>query len=116
MEYLDDIASDMSVFHRCDDIRALPARTLFSAIPRLPAYQGVMRNRAQEAAHGSQTVSAPSAAAGVPPQWAHLDPSVQRHLMAQQGPVADPDTVAARLAKAPGVQMWGEVRKVTPSA
>lgn len=119
MEYLDDIASDMSAFHRVDDIRALSARTLFSMIPRLPAYSGVMRHRAEsemQAARGPVSPAAPSGVLGVPSGWAHLDEHVQRHLMAQSGPLADPDTVARAVAKVPGVQMWGEVRKVKPDA
>ena len=119
MEVLDDIASDMSAFHRVDDIRALSARTLFSMAPRLLAYDGVLRRRQTQrmiSEHGPETVSAPSIVPGVPSHWAHLDPQVQRHLMAQQGPLANPDTIAQRLAKVPGVQMWGEVRKVTPDA
>ncbi|WP_042400215.1 hypothetical protein [Streptacidiphilus carbonis] len=42
---LDDIASDMSVFHRVDDITALDGPTLMRLAWRLPAYEGAMRSR-----------------------------------------------------------------------
>jgi len=43
--HLDDIASDMSVFHRVDDITVMPGRAFFRLAYRLPAYEGVMRAR-----------------------------------------------------------------------
>ncbi len=53
LDYVEDIASDMSVFHRIDDADAMPAPLYFERAERLPAYQGVMRARlsseAQEA-------------------------------------------------------------------
>lgn len=52
--YLDDIASDMSVFHRVDDITAMPARRFFKLVVRLSAYEGMMRVRAIEADQESQ--------------------------------------------------------------
>lgn len=42
---LDDIASDMSVFHRVDDITTLDGPTLMRLAWRLPAYEGAMRSR-----------------------------------------------------------------------
>lgn len=53
LDYLDDIASDMSVFHRVDDIRAMPGRRFFILAPRLSCYAGAMHARAVEAAQGS---------------------------------------------------------------
>lgn len=41
--YLADIESDMSVFHRIDDPRAMPAQRFIDLAMRLPAYTGVMR-------------------------------------------------------------------------
>lgn len=49
LECLDDIVSDMSVFHRVDDITALDGPTLLRLAWRLPAYEGAMRIRVQEA-------------------------------------------------------------------
>ena len=45
LERLDDIESDMSVFHRVDDIGALDGPKFFRLAWRLPAYQGVIRAR-----------------------------------------------------------------------
>ena len=43
--YLDEIESDMSVFHRVDDIWSMPARKFFPLARRLHSYQGAMRER-----------------------------------------------------------------------
>lgn len=43
LAHLDDVASDMSAFHRVDDITALDGPTLFKLAWRLPAYSGVVR-------------------------------------------------------------------------
>lgn len=43
MDHLDDVASDLSVFHRIDDIGVLDGPTFFRLAWRLPAYNGVMR-------------------------------------------------------------------------
>lgn len=40
---LADVESDMSVFHRVDDIRQMPPARFFMLAHRLPAYRGVMR-------------------------------------------------------------------------
>lgn len=44
LEYLDDVRSDFSVFHRIDTIEDLPARRFFSLARRLPHYEGAMRH------------------------------------------------------------------------
>lgn len=46
LDHLDDIASDMSVFHRIDDVMALDGPAFFKLAWRLPAYTGVMQARA----------------------------------------------------------------------
>lgn len=43
LAHLDDVASDMSVFHRVDDITELDGPTFFRLVWRLPAYSGVVR-------------------------------------------------------------------------
>jgi hypothetical protein len=43
--HLADIESDMSVFHRVDDIWQMKPARFFMLAHRLPAYQGVMRER-----------------------------------------------------------------------
>lgn len=47
-EHLDDICSDLSVFHRIDDIFDLDAVTFWRLAWRLPAYQGRMAVVVQE--------------------------------------------------------------------
>lgn len=47
----------MSVFHRIDDITALDGPTFFRLAWRLPAYEGAMRLRVQEA-HDAEPSSA----------------------------------------------------------
>jgi hypothetical protein len=48
-ERLDDIVSDFSVFHRVDDVTALPGPVFFRMAWRLASYQGVMAIRVAEA-------------------------------------------------------------------
>lgn len=47
-DHLDDVASDMSVFHRVDDITDFDAVTLWKLAWRLGAYQGRMAMVVQE--------------------------------------------------------------------
>lgn len=50
LDHLDDIDSDMTVFHRVDDAReTLPAPLYFARAVRLGAYSGVMQARIAEA-------------------------------------------------------------------
>lgn len=46
--HLDDVCSDMSVFHRVDDVLELDGATLWRLAWRLPAYQGRMAVVVQE--------------------------------------------------------------------
>lgn len=49
LDHLEDIDSDMSVFHRVDDARtSLPAPLYFARANRLGAYAGVMQARIVE--------------------------------------------------------------------
>jgi hypothetical protein len=48
LDYLDDIESDMSAFHRVNDIYELDGPLFFSRAIRLPAYQGVLAARVAE--------------------------------------------------------------------
>jgi hypothetical protein len=45
LDYLPDLESDMSAFHRVDDIWSMPGARFFRLAWRLPAYEGVMRAR-----------------------------------------------------------------------
>ena len=60
LDYLDDLESDFSVFHRVEDIHSLPGPRFFKLAFRVSAYSGVMaaRQMAQEeettARHGGE--------------------------------------------------------------
>lgn len=64
--YLADIESDMSVFHRIDDARAMPAQRFIDLALRLPAYSGVMRRRLEKLAmdEDEENGTAPSSTRG----------------------------------------------------
>lgn len=64
---IDDIASDMSVFHRVDDIEAMPAARFFAFAARLPAYQGAVRFRFEQAAEATLAPQQATAEAARPP-------------------------------------------------
>jgi hypothetical protein len=51
LDHLDDLESDFSVFHRVDDMYAMPAPRFFRLAERIAAYEGVMtaRIRAEQA-------------------------------------------------------------------
>lgn len=66
-EYMDDIESDLSAFHRVDDYMTLPAPRFFSLVPRLSAYAGVLQARAmEEQERAGDRQPAPSASATAP--------------------------------------------------
>lgn len=45
--HIDDVRSDMSVFHRVDDIEQIPVARLVPLMVRLPLYGGAVRFAAQ---------------------------------------------------------------------
>jgi hypothetical protein len=47
LKHLDDIESDLSAFHRIDNMWEMEAGRFFRLAYRLPAYQGAMRARAE---------------------------------------------------------------------
>ena len=47
VDYLADLESDLSVFHRVDDMWSMPGPRFFRLAKRTVAYQGVMQARAQ---------------------------------------------------------------------
>lgn len=57
LDYEEDIESDLSVFHRVDDPMTLSGPSYFARAERLPAYEGVMRRRAQAEADRNGGVS-----------------------------------------------------------
>ena len=74
LDYLEDVASDLSAFHRVDDWRALDGPRFFSLCHRLAAYAGVMQARVvaeQEAAsNGPQRGASGGNVARVPEEVA----------------------------------------------
>ena len=53
MDYLDLIRSDLSVFHRVDDISRMPSRRFCELALLLPYYRGALRGRLEyEREHG----------------------------------------------------------------
>lgn len=64
LECLDDIASDMSVFHRIEEVESMPARRFFAFATRLPAYSGAVTARLAAAAAPAQPPAAAAAPAG----------------------------------------------------
>jgi hypothetical protein len=48
LDYLDDLESDFSVFHRVDDIYSMPGPRFFRLAIRLPKYKGVLQMRLME--------------------------------------------------------------------
>lgn len=66
----DDVVSDMSVFHRVDDVRTLPLPRLFAMADRLGAYQGAVHAaialEARQAADGPKRVPASTSTPGAP--------------------------------------------------
>lgn len=68
-ENLEDVKSDMSAFHRIDDITTMSASTFFPRAERLGAYDGVIAFRAKvknaEAQHAEQSAYAPTSGRAV---------------------------------------------------
>jgi len=63
LDKLDDIASDLSAFHRIDDYRDMDSARFFMLALRLPAYRGVCRARiegeqAKKQGNGGTTTNA----------------------------------------------------------
>jgi hypothetical protein len=60
VDFLPDLESDFSVFHRVDDMRALDGPRFFRLATRLPFYEGAMRMRVMALARDDDTTPAPS--------------------------------------------------------
>lgn len=83
LDYLDDIASDLSAFHRIDDCTRLDGPTYFRLVWRLSAYTGVMQARALALAHEERQASPPADAVGYPSgARQQVNPGTQASLMA----------------------------------
>lgn len=67
VDHIEDVESDMSAFHRVDDIYTMPAPTFFSRVVRLGAYMGVVQARiAKEQEEDGGTYTAPQSSATAP--------------------------------------------------
>ena len=65
VECWDDVVSDMSVFHRVEEVEAMSARRFFAFAVRLPAYSGAVTARIA-ATMNPQVPAAPADAAPAP--------------------------------------------------
>lgn len=83
LDYLDDIASDMSVFHRVDDISDLPGPLFFKRAHRLTAYQGVMQARANETAAEAERPAAGQQSYSSGTSRQDINPGAKATLMAE---------------------------------
>lgn len=97
LAYVDDLASDFSVYHGIRDVTVLPSRSFLKLAARMSAYGGVVARTAAQARHGSG-VKRPQ---GTGPEKAPAPVGVASAAELQRA-----------LAKVPGSDMWGEVRQV----
>lgn len=74
LDYEDDIASDLSAFHRIDDPMTLDGPRYFMLAERLPAYAGVLqarlmaeRSRSNDGAHAPQAAAPVASRQGATP-------------------------------------------------
>jgi hypothetical protein len=82
LDYLDDIASDMSAFHRVDDVMELSGPVFFKLAWRLPAYAGVMQSRAIAASHEESAAPASAQSPAYSPGRQQINPGTQTTLRA----------------------------------
>lgn len=59
LDYLDDLESDFSVLHRVDDMYGIPGPRFLRLAVRLPAYDGLMRARAESLMAATEVEDAP---------------------------------------------------------
>lgn len=79
LDHLDDIASDLSAFHRVDDMLALAGPMFFKLVWRLPCYAGAMQQRVLAEQEASV---APNAGASSRAYGQDINPGTQATLMA----------------------------------
>lgn len=83
LDYLPDIASDLSRFHRIDDANTLEAPVFFALVRRLSAYGGMIAARLQMQAEPGRVDTAAQQAKR--PEPAPVTPQVLRELNAKLG-------------------------------
>jgi hypothetical protein len=98
LDHLDDVVSDFSVFHRVDDVTALPGPVFFTMANRLAAYAGVIQARFRADDEGA----APAAGE---PMYGDAEP----RYTAPAGPPANPG------AAAPGEPVDAQGRRIVPA-
>ncbi|QKV74535.1 hypothetical protein [Amycolatopsis sp. Hca4] len=59
-EHLDDVLSDMSVFHRVDELDELPAAVFLPRMVRLALYDGAVRHAMRRAVEQPEAIPAPT--------------------------------------------------------
>ena len=102
-EHWEDIVSDLSVFHRVDDVNTLTIPRFLAFAVRLSAYAGALRSRFSQAQTagtaspvGAPTAGVPSAGGGdTPPEILHQLKAQQfaaRHAKLKDAPV-DPSAI-----------------------
>jgi hypothetical protein len=74
VEHIVDVRSDMSRFHRIDDVEAMRSDRLMEFASRLAAYDGVVANRVRREANSAEYEEAPDA---VPVEQIAANPSPQ---------------------------------------
>ena len=80
LDHWADIESDMSVFHRIDDVDQMDAPRFFQLARRLIHYRGALRDRLMEEANGSQPapgVAGQAAPVDLTPQAVQQDPALR---------------------------------------
>jgi hypothetical protein len=110
--YLDDIASDLSAFHRIDDASELEARVFFTLAMRLPAYSGalaaVAARQAQERGGGARGARGTRSA----PRYERSSPAANNARTADAAPPAGAAEFARINAELGAT--WFSYRKVKP--
>jgi hypothetical protein len=83
LDHLDDIASDLSVFHRIDDAAQLSGPAFFALAWRLAAYTGVMQARANAEQQRDEQTSTPQRSEYTAAQQRDRNPGTRTALMAE---------------------------------
>lgn len=109
--HLTDIASDLSAFHRIDDMAEMEGAVFLALAYRLPAYQGAMAAVAAQQRNGPEK-AAPRGARSQQARGQLYEP--QRTVTPRTADAAPPATAASLLAKNTELgATWFSVRTVT---
>lgn len=86
VDYLDDLESDFSVFHRVDDLHALDGPRFFRLALRIFAYDGVLAARLADEMDPQGPSGAPVAASALGRNGARADERVDVEDLARVAP------------------------------